>query len=137
MAKVTNTLLYLLFLFYFSCLWCMIQVIKGEFPLSISEWFTSIERHNILDFVFVSMSNFVLVLKPQSPFLDIGLFIRWEYLGISFILQYHYYFKTICNQILAHCGYTCTGSFHSILSFKKNFPYAWGKTELQNTKVTW
>jgi len=45
--------------------------------MSLSEWIYSRDRVNVMDFVVVSKTNFILVLKPQPAEMDTGLFRRY------------------------------------------------------------
>jgi len=54
----------------------LLQVVLGEFPMSLSQWVTTPERNRVLDFVICSSSRDALALTPQWPKIDLMLFFR-------------------------------------------------------------
>ena len=64
------------------------SVVNGNYDTSMSMWSWIKERSEILDFVELVSSSNVLVLTPQLPEIDVGLFIRpfrndaWSVIGL-------------------------------------------------------
>ncbi len=53
-----------------------IQVVLGDFAMSLSEWRYFIERNELMDFVTTSSDYLFLALTPQPAPVDLGVFTR-------------------------------------------------------------
>ena len=80
--------------FNFSGVWggAMGGVLQSQYHLSLSQWVWNIERYGLLDFVVSCTKRMALVLTPQPPPVDMGLFFRpfrdeaWTLVGFSICL---------------------------------------------------
>ena len=82
------------------------SVTQGEYPLSISYWSWTIQRHGQMDFFRIGGKEYVLALTPQPAALDFGLFIcpfqieAWYFVWMYFIDFYYRYFTLYISQLL-------------------------------------
>jgi len=53
-----------------------LKVVLGEFPMSVSQWNTELERQTVLDLVICSTNKEALALTPQWPKIDFTFFFR-------------------------------------------------------------
>ena len=52
------------------------NVVTGDFHTSFTDWFWTIQREPILDFIIFCTDSYLLAYSPKPPAVDIGLFIR-------------------------------------------------------------